>query len=57
VEEDGVEGALVVQKLRTEEQTGNVASVQNGCARTTVSRQFKYHATVAKNNLSRDKFP
>ena len=35
------EGALFVQQLRTEKQTGNVASAQNGCARTTLSRQFK----------------
>jgi len=27
--------------LRTAKQTGNVASVQNGCARTNLSRQFK----------------
>jgi len=26
MEEDGVEGALFVQQLRTEKQTGNVAS-------------------------------
>ena len=36
-----VEGALFVQQLKTEKQTGNVASTQNGCARTPVSRQFK----------------
>jgi len=41
MEEYGVEDALFVQQLRTEKQTGNVASAQNGCARTTVSRQFK----------------
>jgi hypothetical protein len=41
VEEDGVEGALFVQQLRTEKQTGYVASAQNGCARASVSRQFK----------------
>jgi hypothetical protein len=41
VEEDGIEGALFVQQLRTEKQTGNVASAQNGCAMATVSRQFK----------------
>jgi len=29
-----MEGALFVQQLRTEKQTGNVASAQNGCART-----------------------
>ena len=29
---------LFVQQVRTEEQTGNVASAQNGRARTTVSR-------------------
>jgi hypothetical protein len=40
VEEHGVEGALFVHQL-TEKQTGNVASVHNGCARATVSRQFK----------------
>jgi hypothetical protein len=38
---DGVEGAVFVQRLRAEKQIGNVASGQNGCARTTVSRQFK----------------
>jgi len=36
-----MEGALIVQKLRTVNQTGIVASAQNGCARTTLSRQFK----------------
>jgi len=36
-----MEGALFVQQLRTEKQTGNVTSAQNGCARTTLSRQFK----------------
>jgi hypothetical protein len=41
MEEDNVEGVLFVQKLRTEEQTGNVTSAQNGCARTTLSRKFK----------------
>ena len=30
-----------VQQLRTEKQTGNVAIAENGCARTTLSRQFK----------------
>jgi len=35
------DGALFVQQLQTEKQTGNVASAQNGCARTTLSRQFK----------------
>jgi len=34
------EGALFVQQLRTEKQNGNVASAQNGCTRTTLSRQF-----------------
>jgi hypothetical protein len=38
MEEDGVEGALFLQQLRTEKHTGNVASAQNGCARATVSR-------------------
>jgi hypothetical protein len=41
VAEDGMEGALFVQQLRKEKQTGNVASAQNGCARATVLRQFK----------------
>jgi hypothetical protein len=41
MEEDGMEGALSVHQLRTEKQPGNVASAQNGCARATVSRQFK----------------
>jgi len=36
-----MEGALFVQQLRTETQTGNVSSAQNRCARTTLSRQFK----------------
>jgi len=36
-----MEGALFVQQLRTEKQTGNVASAQNWCARTTLSRHFK----------------
>jgi len=34
------EGALFVEQLRTEKQTENVASDQNGCARTTLSRQL-----------------
>jgi len=50
-----MEGALFVQQLRTEKQTGNVASAQNGCARTTLSRQFKLNATIARNNHTRDK--
>jgi hypothetical protein len=41
VEEDGMEGALYVQHLRTKKQTGNVAGAQNGCARATEPRQFK----------------
>jgi hypothetical protein len=56
VEEEGVEGALFVQQLRTEKQTGNVASAQNVYARIAVSRQFKQHATIARNNLGRDTF-
>jgi len=36
-----MEDALFVQQLRTEKHTGNVACVQNGCARTTLSWQFK----------------
>jgi len=35
-----MEGTLFVQQLRTEKQTGNVSSTQNGCARTTLSRHF-----------------
>jgi hypothetical protein len=31
----------IVQQLRTEEQTGNIDSALNGCARTTLSRKFK----------------
>ena len=41
MENDNTEGVLFVQQLRTEEQTGNVTSAQNGCARTTLSRKFK----------------
>jgi hypothetical protein len=41
MEEDNVKGVLFVQHLRTEEQTGNVISAQNGCARTILSRQLK----------------
>jgi hypothetical protein len=41
VEEDGMEGTLFVQQLRTEKQSENVASAQNKCATTTLSRQFK----------------
>jgi len=37
-------------------QTGNVASAQTGCARTTLSRQFKQNVTIARNNNTRDKF-
>jgi len=36
-----MEGVPFVQQLRTEKQTGNIASAQNGCARTTLSWQFK----------------
>jgi len=36
-----MKGAPFVKQLRTEKQTGNVASVQNKCARTILSRQFK----------------
>jgi hypothetical protein len=36
-----LEGVLFVQQLRTKEHTGNVASAENVCARTTMSRQFK----------------
>jgi hypothetical protein len=50
------EGAVFVQQLRTEKETGNVARAQNRCARATVPRQFKQHATVARNNVSTDKF-
>jgi hypothetical protein len=38
---DGVKDAVFVQQLRTEKQTGNVASAKNGCARAAVLRQFK----------------
>jgi len=37
-------------------QTGIVASSQNGCAKSTLSRQFKQNVTVARKNHSRDKF-
>jgi len=36
-----MEGALFVLLPRTKKQTGNVASAQNGSARTTLSKQFK----------------
>jgi hypothetical protein len=36
-----MEGALFVLQLRAEKQTGNTASAQNECERTTLSRQFK----------------
>jgi len=36
-----MEGAVFVKQLRAEKQTGNVASAQNGCTRTTLSRHFK----------------
>jgi len=32
--------AIFVLKLRTEKQTGSFTSVQNGCTRTTLSRQL-----------------
>jgi hypothetical protein len=41
---------LLIQQPGTEKQMENEASFQNGCARTTVSRQFKCHATIARNN-------
>lgn len=41
---------LFVQQPNTEKQTGNVANVQNGCARTTLTRQFKQHVAIARNN-------
>ena len=34
-------------------KTGNVASAQNGCARTTPTIQFKWQATTARNNQSK----
>jgi hypothetical protein len=40
-EKHGVEGAIFVKQLRTENQTINVARVQNGCTRTTLPRNFK----------------
>jgi hypothetical protein len=49
VEEDGSESVLFVQELGTE-QTGNVASAENACARTTMSRQFKQNVTTVRNN-------
>jgi len=41
-----------VQQTRTQEQTGNVASTQNGCARTALTRQFTQHAAIARNNFT-----
>jgi len=39
------------QHLRTKEQIGNVASVQNGCARTTLSRHFIQNLTTIQTNF------
>jgi hypothetical protein len=53
---DGVEGAVFVQRLRTEIQAGNVASAQNGCAGTAVSRRFiccQFSEWVCRDRLSR----
>jgi len=36
-----MEGVLFVHQLRTEGQTGSVASAQNGWATTSLSRQLK----------------
>jgi hypothetical protein len=36
-----MEGALFVQQLRTQKQTGNAAIAQSVSVRTTVSRQLK----------------
>jgi hypothetical protein len=46
---------LFFQEPTTEKKTGNVASAQNGCGRTTLTRQFKY-AKNARNNHNTDKF-
>jgi hypothetical protein len=51
-----MEGALFVQQLGAEKQTGNVVSAQSECARTTLSRQIKYNSTIARKNHTRDKF-
>jgi len=51
-----MKGALFVQQLRTEKLTGNVASAQNGCARTTLSRQYKLNVIIGRNNHTRDTF-
>lgn len=45
-----MEGVLFVQQLKTEKQIACVASDLNGSARTTLSRQFKQHATAAGIN-------
>ena len=49
-------GVQVVQQRRTEERTGNIAGAQNGCARTTLSRQFKQNVTIDRNSHNTDKF-
>jgi hypothetical protein len=51
---DGVESAVFVQRKRTEKQAENVAIVQNGRAKTAVSRQFKQNVTVSTNNYTRE---
>ena len=54
--DNGMEGVLSVQQLRTKEQTGSVASVQNGYARTTLSRQTIQNLTIARNNHNTNNF-
>ena len=51
-----MEVAVFVQQLRTEKQTGNVASAQNGRARITLSSQFKQNVIIASSNRTGDKF-
>jgi hypothetical protein len=51
-----MEGVLFVQQLRTKEQIGNVANIQNGFAFTTLSRQSIQNVTIARNNHNIDKF-
>jgi len=43
---------LFVQQTRTQKQTGNVASAQNVCTRTALTRQFTQQAAIAGNNYT-----
>ena len=49
-----MESVVFVQQLRTEEYIENVASAQNGCTRTILSRKFKQNMTIARNNHNTD---